>query len=208
MPKLKAYQVREDGEGHCVIQFATSNAAARREGGSRLDLAFEEVESCRRAPQFDAYAPGPVPVTVLLADGWWQECLHCGQKIDLEYQREDDDGNEVDFEPIDHGDQVFCCPACQAKHFAEKRANQAARAALVEMVETLYPGAQVTRVHVYGDRLESSEPGHGIKSSADFNFPGCTGIASYHFGEPHVYVHRDDVEKFQALYRRGDQPAA
>lgn len=209
MPKLKAYRVDSGNEeGHCKIVFDTNNASARRAGATAMDCTFEEVESCRRAPEYDAYAPGPVPFTVLMADGWWQECLHCGVTVREDHCEEDEDGNELVFQPVDHGSQVFCCPACQGKYFARQRANEAARAALLELVETKFPGAQVTRVHVYGERLTRADKGHGIEASADFKFPGCTGIASYHFGEPHVYVHQEDVDTFKALYPAGNQEAA
>jgi len=66
--KLKAFEVRDNDEGNCVIAFATNGAAARREGGNDLNLEFEDVESCRRAPWADEYAPGPVPLHAYLAD--------------------------------------------------------------------------------------------------------------------------------------------
>lgn len=47
---LLAYHVGEGSEGEQVIVFATSSAAGRRKGGNELDLMFEEVEFCRRAP--------------------------------------------------------------------------------------------------------------------------------------------------------------
>lgn len=56
---MKAYHVGEGSEGEHVIVFATSGAAARREGGNELDLMFEEVEFCRRAPWADEFAGQP-----------------------------------------------------------------------------------------------------------------------------------------------------
>lgn len=197
MPKLKAYEVRDGEEGHCVIAFSTSNAAARRKGADKLDLDWESIESCRRAPAFDAYAPGPVPPTVLLEHGWWQECLECGRRC--EHESYDDDHDE-ELNPVDHGDQIFCTPRCQGVNFAKARANTAARAAMVELVLTRFPGCTIKRVHVYGERLEKSEPGHGLLSTAEFTFPGAQYGASYHFGDPAVYVSNVDVEVFKALY--------
>lgn len=51
---LKAYHVGEGSEGEQVIRFATNSAQARREGGNELNLTFEEVNFCRRAPWADA----------------------------------------------------------------------------------------------------------------------------------------------------------
>ncbi|MDR5822546.1 hypothetical protein [Caballeronia sp. LZ043] len=67
--KPKAYQV-DHGEGlgkRFVVVFAVSGASARREVASMLDLTRNEVGGCRRAPEFDKFAPGPVPVGVLTA---------------------------------------------------------------------------------------------------------------------------------------------
>lgn len=150
-----------------------------------------------------------MPPSVLIADGWWQECLHCGVEVREDGEAQDDDGNHVDFQPVDHGDQVFCCPECQAKYFASKRANAAARAALQELVETRYPEAKVTRVHVYGDRLEASERGCGVNASAQFELPGLQDPVNFHFGEPYVYVTVRDLGIFKERYgAKDDTPAA
>lgn len=123
MPRLKAYQVCEGDEGHAVIEFATSNAAARRNGANELGIEWESVESCRRSPGFDSFAPGPVPPSELLRAGWWQECLHCRQRIDFGIE-ENDFGEPLEFDPVDHGTHVFCRPACRDAHLAPKAAPQ------------------------------------------------------------------------------------
>ena len=65
----KAYSVQGDEHG-CVV-FAEHNVVARREGANELNIEFGDVESCRRAPQFDQYADaGKVPVQALLDAGW------------------------------------------------------------------------------------------------------------------------------------------
>lgn len=206
MPSLKAYEVRDDFEGHCVIRFATNNATARREGAQELEIEWESVEHCIRKPEFDAYAPGPVPPTVLITHGWWQECRECGTRV--EEGACDENGDELELEPVDHGKHIFCTPACRGIWFGKQRANQAARAALVELIHTKYPGCTIERIHVYGERLEHSEPGHGIKVSAHFKFPGAQYGATYHFGDPMTYVSSVDVEAFKALYGRKDAAAS
>lgn len=210
MPSLKAYEVREDFEGHCVIRFATNNATARREGAQELEIEWESVEHCIRKPEFDAYAPGPVPPTVLLEHGWWMECQECSIRIDLDSEPEDDDGNPIEFEPVDYGKRVFCCPTCQGIYFAKARANQAARAALVELIHTKFPGCTIERIHVYGERLEQAEKDYasGVHASAHFKFPGAQYGATYHFGDPMTYVSSVDAEAFKALYGRKDAAAS
>lgn len=72
---LRAYSVQTDECG-CVV-FAKSGAEARRKGAGEIDLEWEDVICCRRAPLFDAFAPGPVPEEVLWANGWQFLCCRC-----------------------------------------------------------------------------------------------------------------------------------
>lgn len=128
MNELKAYQVREDYEGYAVIVFATNGATARRIGASELNTEFEDIESCTRQPLLDKYAPGPVPPLVLINEhGWWMECLECGRKVcaDMADDLENEGLNPDDFEPLEHGEYVFCSSACQQKHEDDKRKKPA-----------------------------------------------------------------------------------
>ena len=197
MTKLKAYEVRDDYEGHCVIRFATSNAAARREGAAELGIDWESVESCRRAPQFDAYSPGPVPERALLQNGWWFECHHCGRRVSNDMSEEEaEEGEELEATVIDK--RVYCSASCAAIDSAKKRANAAAKAALVELFEAKFPGATITRVHVYGEKLEPSDAGP-LKCCVDFMFPGGVYPATWVYGEDNtVRVPMFDVEAFKA----------
>ncbi|MBR8279755.1 hypothetical protein [Burkholderia vietnamiensis] len=199
---LKAYQVNVDADDvySCVV-FATNSATARREGASELGYEWDDVESCRRRPNFDEYAPGPVPPRALIEDGWRFECHGCGTPVsDNEY---DDDGNEIDPGAyVVRKQQVFCCQECLARDDARKRMNVAAQNALIELVEAKFPGCAIQRVHVYGERLEPSEPGHGHKCVAYFTFPGSRYSSTYVFGEGDIaHVPQIDVDAFVALYR-------
>ncbi|PRF55362.1 hypothetical protein [Burkholderia multivorans] len=200
---LKAYRVDESGEGYGCVVFATNSAAARREGASELSTDWECIDSCRRAPQFDQYAPGPVPIEALIESGWWFECHGCGARVSNDYQY-DDDGNEI--EPgayVVRKQRVFCCQECLARDDAKRRANVAAQDALIELVEAKFPGCTIQRVHVYGERLEPSEPHGGHKCVAYFTFPGSRYAATYVFGEGNVaHVPQVDVDAFVELYRK------
>ena len=77
MKRLKAYQV-SDGADVTVIRFATSSAAARREGGNEIGCEWDGVDSCARKPEYDQYAPGPVPARALIEAGWQFECRRHG----------------------------------------------------------------------------------------------------------------------------------
>ena len=71
----KAYQVDYD-EGSVVV-FEHTSVAARRIGANKLNIEFEEVEMCRRAPHFDEYHwTEKVPPEELIENGWWFECSY------------------------------------------------------------------------------------------------------------------------------------
>jgi hypothetical protein len=81
---MKAYVVREDHDGGSAIVFATNGATARRQGANELNMDFDEVDSCKREPDFDQFAPGPVPLSATLSNGWWHSCTSCSCTFDLE----------------------------------------------------------------------------------------------------------------------------
>lgn len=208
MKRLKAYEVRDDYEGHCVIRFAANNATARREGANELDIEWNSVEHCRRKPEFDHYAPGPVPPLVLIEHGWWFECHHCGRHVDesLSERVEDDGLDPADFTPVASGQAVFCCEACQAKQHAEQRANKAAQVALIELFESKFPGCTIKRVHVYGTQLEPPDKSGGMKCSVHFLFPGAKYGATYEYGCKDLYVANGDLPAYYAW--QGIEPPA
>jgi hypothetical protein len=198
--RLKAYEVRDDYEGHCVIRFAANNATARREGANELDIEWENVEHCQRKPEFDQYAPGPVPADVLIEHGWWFECWHCDRRVseDLKQEVEDDDLDPNDFDIITDGHAVYCSHRCQMTHWAERRANDSAKVALLELFEAKYPDCTIQRLHVYGQKLEPRERPHGgMLCTVHFLFPGAKYGATYEYGSPDLYVANGDIEAYR-----------
>lgn len=200
---LKAYIVREDDEGHCAIVFANNSATARREGGNELNLSFEEVESCRREPRLDQYAPGPVDPAILIREfGWWYECSGCGTRVGDDDGEAwiDDEGFEHEREFISDGKRrVWCCQACCSREDAKTRMRKACDAAMVELVLSKYP--ETIKVdHVY----TSHEPGAywAIDDwEARFSLPGLQGDVSWKLKEPgNAWVWQQDAEFFKAHY--------
>ena len=121
----KAFIVH-DGDEKTVVVFATSGAAARRIGANEMDTDFESVESCRRAPHFDAFvSKGFVPAEELIEAGWRFECNGCSGWVDRDRVEYDAEGDETDRKivPIfeDHG--VWCSAECKAD-YEEDRAHQ------------------------------------------------------------------------------------
>lgn len=201
--KLKAYEVRDSGEGYCVIQYATNSATARREGASKLDTDWDSIESCVRKPEFDAYAPGPVPPMVMIEHGWWFECFHCGRRVsnDMSEEIEDDGLDPDDFVPRASDIRaVFCSAACEAESAANARLNEWAKDALAELFEVKFPGATISHLHVYGTKLEKTKRGCGINSSVRFRFPGAKYESRWDFGEKEVWVPPIDLEAFRVFF--------
>lgn len=196
--KLKAYVVREDGEGSCVVVFATNSATARREGGNELNLEFEEVDSCTREPRFDQYAPGPVPLHAALAAGWWHECNHCGVRFDEDGRHDEDDDERDDaFEPVQNAHRLtFCSPTCQAKDFARERARDARQNAAIEAALTRWPMAISAASGEYSQRY----PLRGTETRASIKLPGIRFPVMWTLGVSAMDVSQCDVEDFTRLY--------
>jgi len=197
--KLKAYEVRDDGEGYCCVVFATNGATARREGAGELGTDWECIESCRRVPHLDQYAPGPVPPLTLIEHGWWFECQHCGRCVsnEMHLELEDEGLDPADFVPRQAGkDGVFCSKSCECADHMDKRGRDEAKEALIEVFETKFPGAQIIHVHCYdGPKLVAGERG---KYVVTFTFPGSAFTSTWNFGDEKCFVPQIDVDAFKA----------
>ena len=107
---LKAYHVGEGSEGEHVVVFADSGAAARRMGGNELNLMFEEVSFCRRAPWADEFAGQTfIPAKAYHEQGWWLYCSNCEKQ--LYDDTEDDVGNRMQI--VYDGRHAYCDQACK-----------------------------------------------------------------------------------------------
>ena len=157
MSNLKCFVVHDGGE-KSSIQFSTHAVKARRMGANEMDISFDEVASCKRKPAWDEYAPGPVPIHVVMADGWWWSCSHCERMI----SESGPDWQEVEEIQKDgyfcesvapnpqiiewNGGRVFCGPDCAASEIRERRLKAITKPALEEWaiseVKRLYPEAR------------------------------------------------------------------
>lgn len=198
---LKAYAVHDNYEGYGCVAFATNSATARREGASELDIDWDSVETCRRAPQFDQYAPGPVPPLVLIEHGWWFECSHCGRRVNdnMDEELEDDDLDPADFVPrSDEHSGVFCSASCECADHMRKRGDAEATEALIEVFEAKFPGATRTGMHVYGGPRLLPADGKSIRYAVYFTFPGSRYAATWEFGDDHVSLDECDADAYRA----------
>lgn len=81
---LKAFMcTHDDSDGHTMIIFAETASKARKDYAGVADAEYIDARATRK-PQFDQYAPGPVPVLALLDDNWWFECSGCARRIDFQ----------------------------------------------------------------------------------------------------------------------------
>lgn len=118
MNRIKAYVVTDSYDGDSCIEFATNGATARRNGGNELGCEWEGVQSCRRKPEFDQFAPGPVPPMTLLENGWWFDCHNhaCQRRVSF-------DDSDPPMEPCVTGQRVYCSQECRAADARRNRAN-------------------------------------------------------------------------------------
>ncbi len=158
---MKAYHVGEGSEGEQVIVFSTSGAAARRKGGNELDLMFEEVEFCRRAPWADEFAGQPfIPAKAYHDAGWWLYCGNCENQ--LYDDAEDEDGNRLEI--VYDGRHAYCDQGCKDsrdQQIADRNAHG----------EDFKAKVLAARPDLTFTRFEAGWP--RIACIAQFTFPGC-----------------------------------
>lgn len=158
---LKAYHVGEGSEGEQVVTFATSGAQARREGGNELDLTFEEVSFCRRAPWADEFAGQPfIPAKAYHDQGWWLYCNNCENQ--LYEDAEDDDGNPLQIVYV--GRHAYCDQDCKDSREKQVADANAKGEAFKLKVLSERPNLTYTEFDIGWPK---------ITMSAKFKFPGC-----------------------------------
>lgn len=196
---MKAYVVREGQDGECAIVFATNGAAARRLGANELNLEFDEVESCKREPEFDQFAPGPVPLYATLGNGWWHTCSGCQCTFDNEGRREEDDDREDEFDPgTDAKGNPYCSPTCMMTEWAERRDRTARQVAAIEVTSTKWPEA--TNIITYnGGRLHD-------QVRTVFRLPGVPDPIDWAPGDPVALVAQRSADDFRRLYGKPEAP--
>lgn len=207
---LLAYAVTEPVEGTGGVVFALSNAAARRRG-ARLyaDGDFAGVDA-RRVPEFDVYAPGPVPQLALVDAGWSIDCHGCEAQIHANTQDDFDDEaapgeTPREFAPVEDGDNLYCSKACRTAYLASLAARQAAERRAIKLYQaellSKLPGVSLTDAHVYVVERDDAWIAQQVKIG--FRFPGAVhGDGHYRFDKadetPHVTVCHGDLEAWNA----------
>jgi len=188
----KAYSVQGDEFG--TIRFAKHSVVARREGADELGCDFQDITSCTRVPQLDSWQEkGHVPIKLLVEQfGWHQECGYCGCMVYAETPGISWSHDET---------QSYCDTECEGRHEnvlrnwkEEQRQEQQLRESLIAAAIEKFPA--VTRV--------MADP---RARTALFDFPGCTGAATWKPGSKELWINACDTDAWQA-YRNQHLPAS
>lgn len=163
--KVLAYSVETNDPEESTIQFATSNAAARRQGADEIGADFGDV-SCRRAQWADQYAGQDfIPAEAYIDAGWWFDCNHCGTRCDSDASRWDEETEtDIHLDLAFDGQVVYCSAECKTGHEADVASRNARFEAFKEKVVSAQPG--VTFIEFTGGYPHCGD-------SARFTFPGA-----------------------------------
>jgi len=189
---LKAYQASDGDEDECIV-FATTGVAARRMAANEMDCEFETVEYCRRAPQFDQYAPGPVPIQAMIDAGWWWTCAATSERIDS-----DCTGYVID----EARRLVFASPWARLDYFAERGAEEADKALSIRECLMVFPGASELNAYQTSD-YDYDEKVWRCRRHVGFMFPGAKYGCHWAVGAETARLHADDVAAYRAWKAAG-----
>lgn len=218
IPKALAYEVTEEGEGNAVIVFATSSAAARRDGANILNSEWSYV-TCRRAQWADAYKPGPVPDLVKIDMGWRVTCHGCECWISSDCEDYDSESGKARMlRPVEDDRGLFCTAGCRSRYLADrearKRAEQRVTVSLRAKLAKLLPNATPISDwmgrdgYVYVTRDRQTNRYRAQEAYVAFSWPG----SKYQSGKlgidrktpkPTVTVCVGDVASFKAWKAAG-----
>ncbi|MDY8108278.1 hypothetical protein U0C82_03825 [Fulvimarina sp. 2208YS6-2-32] len=192
--------------------------------GARLDYGEAYYLEACRTRWADRYAPGPVPHSAMVAEGWWFDCAGCGMRIDSDAMWE----HKLDWRGvIGAGDgYTYCCAKCRADDIAMRASRKAAEsAALADMRRqalAALPGVWCApidakkwngRAHAYVTRKGADEPWVTEQATVPFDFPGRKigyGTFGFHkLGEaPRASVCNGDLAAWEAHLKNHQERAA
>lgn len=186
---MKAFLVDCEQEGGAQLYFAETAEQAKCYAANEEGIEYIEVTSCRRKPEYDQYAPGPVPTKVLIEDGWWFECHGCNRQVNEEAGFDYDEDVDLDG-PVYRGNAVWCSTKCQQRSDEREAERMRQELAVRHAVLAKWPKAEKVTPYMRGDH----------KQCAWFTFGG-KNTAQWAVGEGAVHVAQEDVEawtKFSA----------
>lgn len=184
---MKAYLVDCDQENGAQLYFAETANQAKSHAANEEGIDYIEVTSCRRKPEYDQYAPGPVPAKVLIEDGWWFECYGCSRHVSNDGGYDYDEVMELGG-PVYRGNAVWCSTACQTR-YDERRAEEKRQEQIaIDATLAKWPLAEKVAAFTRGDG----------KRCTRFTFGG-KNTAQWAVGEDVVHVAGEDVAAWEAF---------
>lgn len=181
MSALRAYMVSDDE--HSVIRFAKYSVVARREGANELDVEFGDVR-CERAPYADAYTEQRwVPAEVLMANGWWISCGHCGAQVFDD--NEDEDGNPK--VPVFEGKHTYCDQDCKDAEEHDRAERARLKQEVIAGTLARWPEAEI----IYANS-------HDKDRCVQFRFDGGKYPITWRLGEDTMLMTPCDLHAYRA----------
>lgn len=178
--RLRCFHVSDDDPETDMIVFDKHSIGAKRQWANEHGNGPSEISgiSARRRPEWDQYAPGPVPALVMIDAGWRFECQGClrwitSDDIGQPIGHDDDDHDMADeygpgvsrgiMEPYEpRPGRIWCTRTCHDEDMAErrriKRMEVAARRIIGAAVLRRWPGVALVEregsldAHVYATR--------------------------------------------------------
>lgn len=203
---IEAYYISagddDDYPPACGVYFGETEAEAIAKWRDKND--GEEPEQVTRKPQFDCYAPGPVPVEAKFDDGWWFECSHCYHRVTQDgcYDCDEDEPHAS----ICVGESVYCSEKCRQAHDEERQRMRELRSEAEAAVLARFPSATILRAF-QGDGGCGCFRTHHENITVEFTVPG----AAYKHRPPHychgckkAWANQQDVEAVVAA--KADTP--
>jgi len=185
---LLAYAVQEEDEGTGGIVFARSNVEARRRGSSEFGDGDFNWGKATRARWADAYAPGPVPISVMIENGWWFCCQHTGIRIDSEHK------GKWFADPARHG-VVYGSVWTWLDHLSAEGAKRAELQLAERMCRLQFPNIKdVGAFHVGARRQNRIE----TVPAVHFRFPGGYSLVTWHLDNGELQVWKGDTTAWNA----------
>lgn len=195
---LKCFLVDgNDDPEDTMIVFAKSSIEAKRDWSNEHGDGPKFITgiSTKRMPQWDAFAPGPVPRLELLYAGWWMECHGCGTKIDQDaigwtigLDAIDDDLSEYGpdltkpiMEPYEpHAGAIWCHLGCHERDMRDRRRIKTLERRACNVIKAAvlrrYPGVTIVDrpgmmdCHVYAQKTDGRYLVHSV--NVRFEIPG------------------------------------
>lgn len=181
---MKCFIVDCEQENGSQLYFADSHNQAKCYAANEAGIEYIEVTSCRRKPEYDQYAPGPVPTKVLIEDGWWWECFGCSRHVSSEELFDYAADKELDG-PVYRGNSVWCSTDCQKRDDEQQAKQKALEQAAVDAALVKWPKSKKVTPYMRGDH----------KQCVWFDFGG-QDTAHWVVGEDSVSVALYDVDRW------------